>query len=138
MDYKKSKSIILSLSILIPFLLALATPIFMYDDGTVEKGWLFFVFGWLSIFDGNLAWFANIPLLIAVLTLNQKSNYSILSATISLFLSLTIFDYDAMGAVDSAKSVNINIGMAAYFWFTTISMVFIISLIKFLNFSKNQ
>ena len=136
MNYKKFKNLIFRLILIVPFLFAFDKPMYIYDDGSVEKGWMFFVFGWFSLFDGNFAWFANIPFLIAFVMLNRQSIFTVLSATASFFLGLTIFDYDNMGSIDSSKSAHLIIGLAAYLWFSTILMVFLISVINFLRMLK--
>ncbi|MEG1856418.1 MAG: hypothetical protein RR231_13085 [Acinetobacter sp.] len=136
MNYKNLKNVIFRLVLIVPFLLAFDKPMYIYDDGSVEKGWMFFVFGWLSLFDGNFAWFANIPFLIAFVMLNRQSIFVVLSAAAAFFLGLTIFDYHNMGSIDSNKSEHLIIGLAAYLWFSTILMVFLISVINFLHIRK--
>jgi len=108
------------LGLMIPLLTALYLPLLTYENGVVDKGWGFLIIGWLSVLDGNFAWFGNIPLLLALCLLTSKPRSAQLAAIIALAIGLTIFGYDESGAIDSSKISHItSIGSAAYLWLGT-------------------
>lgn len=100
------------------------------DTGQVTPGFDILLTGWLGIFGGVVAWYANPLLILGAACLLKVPNLSRLLITIGFFIALSALGVNRMALNESGTEQLVKFGAGYYLWLGSFVFAYLAAMLQ--------